>query len=185
MKQERALALKIINASAKAFGIKPKEMYAKSRIQQVVDAKSCAAYLIQKILNQRLCILHRITGLDYTMLRLGNLRMLECMSLNDNVSRQLVEKMKSIEDLVLKKRKPTQLKAEDLNQLAGCNIAGRIKVAQSLIDDKEYQRAHEELDDLLKFVNTPQHHTAKVVIEIKNGTGKVVEQPDYIYVEFK
>lgn len=185
MKQERALALKIINASARAFGVKPRELYRNSKLQDVADAKACASFILKSRIQVRPSVLARITGLDRSMLRNGQSRMEDALELNDSHSGYLRQKLRHVISEVYKIEERPVLNAGDLNHLAGCNIAGRIQVAQSLIDDKEYQRAHEELEDLLKFVNAPQYHTAKVVIEIKNGIGNVVEQPDYIYVEFK
>jgi hypothetical protein len=183
MKPTRESLLKIVNASARVFCIKPKEIYGSGRSERQVDARSCAMYLASVHITGNQSEIARMGGFKVNNVNHGVHRIKDAIDVNDVHSNYIRAKLTEIEqELGIKETKA--LKSEDLNCLAGCNIAGRIRVAMSLIGDKEFQRAKDELEDLLHFVNAPQHHTAKVVIETKDGLGEVKEQPDYIHVEF-
>lgn len=187
MKPTRESVLKIVNASATAFDVDPKEIYGSSRIAKVVDARSCAMHLSVAHVIHNQSEVARLLGLKANTVQFECARIKRVIEAGDERSEHIKSKLAEISIAagigVVNNYYPP-LKSEDLNCLAGCNIAGRVMVAQGLIKDKAYQRAHEELDDLLKFVNAPQHHTAKVVIATKDGLGEVKEQPDYIDVEF-
>lgn len=186
MKPTRESLLKIINASARVFCIKPKEIYGSGRSERQVDARSCAMYLASVHVTGNQSEIAKLGGLKVNNVHNGVSRIKDAISAGGKHSNYIKSRLAEIAEILKVELavEATALKAEDLNQLCGCNIAGRVMVAQSLIKDKEYQRAHEELEDLLKFVNAPQHHTAKVVIATKDGLGEVKEQPDYIDVEF-
>lgn len=175
MKKKQLLVIKMVSA---AFGISTELIKSRIRTQPVSEARQVSAYIMHlQSLGTASEIAEALGKHDHGT-TLHSVRQIQNRI---DTEPKFCEKVLKLSQAVRSNLESVGTTSEHVNIVAGCNVAGRIKVAIEAIKNpkKAHRPAVDELLDLLKFVNNPQPKL-HVIIDVKGGVAWVTSCPDCV-----
>lgn len=168
----------IVRIVSEHFHVPVNLVKGKIKLAPVVEARHVSAWVITDVLKLSTSQTAKVLGYNDHGSTIHALKSIRNRKEMEPHFRARLEKITALAKFHCKGE---PLGVEHVNVLAGCNIAGRIRVAMDAI--KNPARAHrpalDELKELLKFVSNPQPKL-KVLMEIKGGCGYITSCPDCV-----
>lgn len=175
MKNKQKLVIQMVS---REFGVPPEIITSRVRTQLAAQARHVAVYIMHtQSMGTARDIARSVGKCDHGTTLHGYKVVQDRM----DTEPKFRAKVSKLEAAVKACVKDCELTAEHVNIVAGCNVAGRIKVAiEAIKNPKQAVRpAVAELLDLLKFVNNPQPKL-HVIIEVTGGVAYVTSCPDCV-----